>query len=566
MIEATAQQWIWRYEYPDGTYSYYDLVVPVDTAIVVKLGSTDVVHRWWVPGLGGKFDAVPDQSNQTWFKADEEGSFDGASYQFSGASYVAMRTRVQALSVSDYEAWLADQADGHPGGAGLRPGRGRGRHRARRPRRVRPGGRAVSGVDGNGRAFPAQRPELVTNSLPQRRPAWIETATSTDHKDVGRMFIAAALSFLAIALLEFMLMRLQLAIPENTLIEPVTFNRLLSVFSASAVVLFAVPLAIGLFTYIVPLQIGARSLAFPKLALFSVWIFILGGATLYASFVYTPPEAGFNSLPPLSDAPFIDNNGPNVWLTAVGLSALGFTLQSINLIVTISRMRAPGLAWRRLPPFTFAATVSSWVMVVAGPAMLAAMVMLLIDRQFDGVFFDPGESGAPTYYQHLTWLFFTGCYLLFVLPAAGAISEILPAFSRKPLPSRGAVAASMIAIAVLGMLAWMQNMFTASIPVGFLYAAMAAALLLLVPFGVLFVNWLATLAFGSIELRAPMLFALGAISTLSIGLAAELLHAVIPVNWLLADTDRRDGCDRLRLRRGRRSSADSRRSTTGSRR
>ena len=393
----------------------------------------------------------------------------------------------------------------------------------------------MSGV-GNGRAFPAQRPELVTNSLPQRRPAWIETATSTDHKDVGRMFIAAALSFLAIALLEFMLMRLQLAIPENTLIEPVTFNRLLSVFSASAVVLFAVPLAIGLFTYIVPLQIGARSLAFPKLALFSVWIFILGGATLYASFVYTPPEAGFNSLPPLSDAPFIDNNGPNVWLTAVGLSALGFTLQSINLIVTISRMRAPGLAWRRLPPFTFAATVSSWVMVVAGPAMLAAMVMLLIDRQFDGVFFDPGESGAPTYYQHLTWLFFTGCYLLFVLPAAGAISEILPALSRKPLPSRGAVAASMIAIAVLGMLAWMQNMFTASIPVGFLYAAMAAALLLLVPFGVLFVNWLATLAFGSIELRAPMLFALGAISTLSIGLTAELLHAVIPVNWLLADT------------------------------
>ena len=112
VIEATAQQWIWRYEYPDGTYSYYDLVVPVDTAIVVKLGSTDVVHRWWVPGLGGKFDAVPDQSNQTWFKADEEGSFDGASYQFSGASYVAMRTRVQALSVSDYDAWLADQADG----------------------------------------------------------------------------------------------------------------------------------------------------------------------------------------------------------------------------------------------------------------------------------------------------------------------------------------------------------------------------------------------------------------------------------------------------------------------
>jgi cytochrome c oxidase subunit II len=109
-IQADGQQWIWRYEYPDGTFSYYELVVPVDTAVVVELGSTDVVHRWWVPGLGGKFDAVPGESNRTWFKADEEGSYDGASYQFSGASYAAMRTRVRVVSVTEYEAWLAQQA------------------------------------------------------------------------------------------------------------------------------------------------------------------------------------------------------------------------------------------------------------------------------------------------------------------------------------------------------------------------------------------------------------------------------------------------------------------------
>jgi len=168
--------------------------------------------------------------------------------------------------------------------------------------------------------------------------------------------------------------------------------------------------------------------------------------------------------------------------------------------------------------------------------MLAALVMLEIDRHFDGVFFDPGQGGAPTYYQHLSWVFFTGAWLLMLLPAAGAISEILPALSRKPLLSRGAVTGSLAAVGALGMLAWMQNMFTASIPIGFLYGAMAIALLLLIPVGILFVNWLATLAFGAIELRAPMLFALGAISTLSVGLAAELAHAVIPVNWLLADT------------------------------
>jgi cytochrome c oxidase subunit II len=111
-IEATSQQWIWRYEYPDGTFSYYELVVPVDTAVVVKLDSTDVVHRWWVPGLGGKFDAVPGEENQTWFKADEEGVYDGQSYAFSGPAYAVMRTRVRVVSVTEYQAWLEEQAAG----------------------------------------------------------------------------------------------------------------------------------------------------------------------------------------------------------------------------------------------------------------------------------------------------------------------------------------------------------------------------------------------------------------------------------------------------------------------
>ncbi|MBM3666108.1 MAG: cytochrome ubiquinol oxidase subunit I [Actinobacteria bacterium] len=385
-------------------------------------------------------------------------------------------------------------------------------------------------------AITPQRPELVSEGVPSRRPRWLEIATSGDHKDVGRMLVAASLGFLTLGLLAFLLIRLQLIVPENTLIEPVTFNRLLSVMAATLVMLFALPLALGLFTYLVPLQVGARSLAFPRLANLGAWLYIVGGAVLYISFVYTPPEAGVNPLPPLSDTAFISNNGVDVWIAAVGLSALGFTLLALNLLVTLRKMRAPGLAWRRLPPFSFSAAVSSWILLVIGPAMLAALTMLEIDRHFGGVFFDPGEGGAPTYWQHLSWIFFTGCYLLMILPAAGAISEILPTFSRKPLISRRAVNASMAAIGAIGLLAWMQNMFTASIPVGWLYFAMLAALALIVPLGVLFVNWLGTLASGAIEMRAPMLFALGAISTLSIGLTAELAHAVVPVNWLLADT------------------------------
>ncbi|MSO40383.1 MAG: cytochrome ubiquinol oxidase subunit I [Solirubrobacterales bacterium] len=391
--------------------------------------------------------------------------------------------------------------------------------------------------DGNGSStLSPHRPELVSDAVPSRRPRWIELTTSGDHKDQGRLMIGASLAFLVLGLVEFVLMRAQLAVPQNTLIEPITFDRLLSVGQTTLIVLFAVPFAIGLFTYVVPLQIGARGTAFPRLGSFALWLYLSAGAALYVSFAYTPPEANFNALPPLSEPAFISNNGVDVWITSVGLAVLGMTLQALNLTVTLRRMRAPGMAWRRLAPFSFAGAVSSWLLLAVGPLMLAALTMLEIDRHFDGVFFDAGEGGAPIYYQHLSWIFFTGCYVLMLLPAIGAISEIVPTFSGKPLFSRGAVLASMVAIPVLGVLAWMQNMFTASIPVGWLYGAMLMALLLLLPLGLTFYNWLATLAGGAIRLRAPMLFALGAISTLAFGLAGELIQAVIPVNWLLADT------------------------------
>jgi heme/copper-type cytochrome/quinol oxidase subunit 1 len=388
----------------------------------------------------------------------------------------------------------------------------------------------------DGRTLAPHRPELVTEGPPPARPRWLEMVMSSDHKDVGRVYIGASLSFLVLGIVAFLLMRLQLAVPENNLIEPVTFNRILSVGSATLIVLFALPFVFGLFTYVVPLQIGARSLAFPRLASLSLYLYVFGGALLYVSFVYTPPEAGFNSWPPLSDTVFISNNGVDVWITAVGLTVLGLVLQSINLAVTVSKLRAPGLAWRRLPTFAFSGAVSSWTMIVAGSAMVAALTMLEIDRHFGGVFFDAGEGGAPLYYQHLSWIFFTGCYLIFLLPAIGAISEILPVFSGKPLLSRRALMISTAAIMPLGLLAWMQNMMSASIPIGWLYAAMLMSLLLAVPIGAVFVNWVGTLAGGVLRMRAPMVFALAAISTLSFGLILELIQSVIPVNWLLADT------------------------------
>ncbi|MGH2950947.1 MAG: cbb3-type cytochrome c oxidase subunit I, partial [Solirubrobacterales bacterium] len=337
------------------------------------------------------------------------------------------------------------------------------------------------------------RPEVVTRGVPVARQAWIERATSADHKAVGLLYIATALAFLALAATEFALMRLQLIVPENSMIEPEIFSRLLSASAVTLVVLFAIPLALGLISYIVPLQIGSRGVAFPRLGQLSYWLYAMGGVTLYASFLYAAPESGVAGLAPLSDTVFTPTNGTDAWIAGTALATLGFVCFAINLVVTLQRMRAPGIAWRRLPLFSWAATAIGYLLLVVGPAMLAALVMLEIDRGFDGVFFDAGEGGAPLLYQHLAYLFLTGAYVIVVLAAAGVISEILPTFAGKPIFSHRAVAAAFLAIAALGPLAWMQNMYAAPLNEGWTTMAMAFALALVVPIGALFYVWIATI-------------------------------------------------------------------------
>jgi len=380
------------------------------------------------------------------------------------------------------------------------------------------------------------RPELVIDGYPKRRPRWVELATSSDHKDLGRFLITAAFGFLFIALIELLLMRLQLLIPENTFLTPVVFNRMLSLYGATAIFFFALPLAIGLFYYVVPLQIGARGTALPRLGQVGTWLVIAGATVLYAGYLFTPTEAGVNPLPPLSELAFLANNGVDAWATATGLSILGLVLVAIDLTATLANLRAPGMAWRRLPIFAWAGAISSWLLLVIGPIMLAAITMLLIDRNFDGVFFADGSGGAPLLWQHLSWIFFTGTYMLVLIMALGAIAEIVAAFARKPIFNRGVVIGSLAAIAVLGTLAWMQNMMTAPIGIGWMYFAMLMSLALIVPFGLIFFNLIATLVGGAIRMRAPLLFAAGAIAMISIGLAAEISHSMIALSWKLKNT------------------------------
>jgi heme/copper-type cytochrome/quinol oxidase subunit 1 len=380
------------------------------------------------------------------------------------------------------------------------------------------------------------RPEIVTEELPRRRPAWVERATSTNHKSVGILYLGAALFFAAIAVVELVLLRVQLIVPENTAIQPQIFDRIMSTFGVTAVVLFAIPLAFGLIAYVVPLQIGSRGVAFPRLNLLSFWLYLVGAATIYGSLLYRPSEAGFAALPPLSENVFLNTRGVDTWVVGTALAVLGFVCFSVNLVVTLHNMRAPGMAWRRVPLFTWAAGISGYLMLVIGPVMLAALTMLFIDRHYGGVFFNAGEGGAPLLYEHLAWFFFTGVYMLVLVFAAGVISDVLPTFARKPLFSHRAAMISMLAIAVLGPLAWMQNMYTAPIGFSFETFAMVFALALTIPVGLLIFNWIATLWDGTLHTRAAPLFAIGAISALSVGLAVELAISVIAVGWQLDNT------------------------------
>jgi heme/copper-type cytochrome/quinol oxidase subunit 1 len=311
---------------------------------------------------------------------------------------------------------------------------------------------------------------------------------------------------------------------------------MLSLYGATAVFLFAIPLALGLFYYLAPLQAGARGTALPRLGQIGLWLYIAGATVLYSGFLFTPSEAGVNPLAPLSELAFLPNNGVDAWAAANGLVTLGFVLIAINLVATLHRLRAPGMAWRRLPVFTWAAAICSWLLIVIGPVMLGAIAMLLIDRNFDGIFFADGSGGAPLLWEHLSWVFFTGAYMLILIAALGAIAEIVPVFSRRPLQGRSVVIGSLVAIAVVGTLAWMQNMLTAPIGIGWMYYAMLMSLALIVPFGLVLYNLIATMIGGALQMRAPLLFALGAISAISIGLASEIEHSMVAVAWRLHNT------------------------------
>ncbi|MDQ2622837.1 MAG: cbb3-type cytochrome c oxidase subunit I [Actinomycetota bacterium] len=385
-------------------------------------------------------------------------------------------------------------------------------------------------------SVPPTRPE-ISSSGPKSRPArWIELATSADHKVIGLLLISTAFGSAFLAALELLLTRAQLAVPENVFLNAVTFDRLLSVYGTTSIFLVAIPLVLGLLYYVVPLQIGARSTALPRLGQVGLWMFIFGGFLLYGSFLFTPPEAGINPLPPFSELAFTPNNGVDVWIGATGLITLGLLLVAIDLLTTLHKLRAPGMSWRRAPYFTWAAAIITWLFVTVAPIMLAAITMLMLDRRYGGGFFAGSEGGSPILWQHLSYIFFTAVYMIIAVGFLAAIAEIVQTFTGRAIHGRNVVIGSLVTIALVGTLAWTQNMVTAPIPSGWKYYGMIMSISLIVPFGLIFYNLISTVAASDFHMRAPLRFALGALSLASIGLAVEVVHSTVAIGTQLSET------------------------------
>jgi cytochrome c oxidase subunit I len=371
-----------------------------------------------------------------------------------------------------------------------------------------------------------------------RPPArgWLGWVATTDHKRIGMLYLATSFAFMMLGGVEALLMRTQLAEPNNTLLTPERYNQVLTMHGTTMVFLVVMPLWAGFANYVVPLQIGARDMAFPKLNALSYWLFLAGGIVFYASVFFAPPEAGWTSYTPLSSGPYIPGNGTDAWIFLIHLTGTSSILGGLNFTVTIANMRARGMGWGRLPLFCWSMIAQAIMVLLTLPVVAGAVTLLLTDRHFGTCFYDASCGGSPMLWQHLFWFFGHPEVYIMILPAFGVISEVLPVFARKPIFGYKAIAASSIGIAFLSMLVWAHHMFATPLPAVALAFFMLSSMAIAVPTGVKILNWVATLFRGSIALRTPLYFAAGFLVLFTLGGITGVMLAIFPIDRQVTDT------------------------------
>ncbi|MDP8943310.1 MAG: cytochrome c oxidase subunit I [Actinomycetota bacterium] len=379
-------------------------------------------------------------------------------------------------------------------------------------------------------------PEIIEHGLEPKPGGWLAWLTTTDHKKIGIMYLVSTFIFFLLGGVEALLMRVQLGAAQNSVMDGDTYNSLLTLHGTTMIFLFIVPVLAGFGNYFVPLMIGARDMAFPKLNALSFWLLLFGGIAFYASVFFAPPTAGWTSYAPLSDDAFNANGGIDAWIFLIHITGISSLIGAINFVATIHNMRARGMGWGRMPLFVWTILVYSYLLILALPTIAAAVTMLLTDRRFGTAFFDPTAGGDPLLWQHLFWFFGHPEVYIMILPAFGIVSEVLPVFARKPIFGYKAIAASTAAIAFLGLLVWAHHMFTTPTATVVLAFFMLSSFAIAVPTGVKVFNWIATLWRGSIHFKTPLYFAVGLVAMFVIGGISGILLAIFPVDWQLHDT------------------------------
>jgi cytochrome c oxidase subunit 1 len=385
----------------------------------------------------------------------------------------------------------------------------------------------------------AIRVEAPPAAADWRRGQVTSWLTTTDHKRIGILYIATSLLFFGAGGIMALIMRAQLATPNEHVVNADTYDQLFTIHGTTMIFLVVVPILAGFGNYLVPLMIGARDMAFPKLNALSYWLFLFGGVVLLCSFLAKGGANGtsWTSYPPLSEKVFSPGHGVDLWILALHLLTIASLIGAINFVVTIANMRAAGMSWLRMPLFVWTMITYGILLILVLPALSGGLTLLLLDRNFPGAhFFKPYQGGNVVLYQHVFWFFGHPEVYIMILPAMGMISEIIPVFSRKPIFGYKAVAFSTLGIAFYSMLVWAHHLFTVGYGNGLNGFFMVSSVIIAVPTGVKILNWLATTWRGNLSFDTPMLFALGFIGLFVIGGLTGMYVAAFPLDWQVHNT------------------------------
>jgi len=385
--------------------------------------------------------------------------------------------------------------------------------------------------------------EGLTRTTPRRLVLEVlhDWVTTVDHKKIGLMYIGYALIFLVIAGFEALLMRVQLAVPNNHFVSPQVFNQLFTMHGTTMVFFVGMPVLFGFGNYLIPLMIGARDMAFPRLNAFSFWIASLGGFLLYFSYLGgsglygagSAPDVGWWAYAPLTARAFSPGHSTDYWTLAILLSGIGSIGTALNIVATTLCMRCPGMKLTRMPLLVWLYLVMSCMVFVTISPLTAAQIMLLLDRYLGSHFFDTQAGGSAVLWMHFFWIFGHPEVYVLILPTFAFANEIIPVFSRKAVFGYPAMVAASVGIGFISLSVWAHHMFTVGMSSGantfFVLSTMAVS----VPTGIKVFNWLATIWGGKIHFTASMMFAIGFLFQFLIAGLTGIMLSVAPFDWQL---------------------------------